>query len=174
MKRPRSDIKPDPLKTCTHCGTRLRRKRYRGVLESMLAFRRRKFCNRTCMAAAMVGMRSATPDNSRRQSQKTAKQMCEWCGTQRKGRNLHVHHLDGNPFNNAPMNLVTLCVKCHQQAHSPYFDQRTRRRLNCLYCEKPSVKTHLCNTHLTRKRKYGDPRVTSVYVPGAGWTPVRQ
>lgn len=31
---------------------------------------------------------------------------------------LSVHHYDGNHRNNAPSNLVTLCLNCHAEVHS--------------------------------------------------------
>jgi 5-methylcytosine-specific restriction endonuclease McrA len=32
---------------------------------------------------------------------------------------LEVHHADGNPGNNAPGNLATLCKSCHIDVHRP-------------------------------------------------------
>jgi 5-methylcytosine-specific restriction endonuclease McrA len=32
---------------------------------------------------------------------------------------LEVHHIDGNPFNNAAQNLRVLCDDCHVAAHLP-------------------------------------------------------
>lgn len=45
---------------------------------------------------------------------------CRRCGEQRKhwGIHLHVHHIDGNKFNNDESNLISLCSKCHALAHS--------------------------------------------------------
>ncbi|MEE9379672.1 MAG: hypothetical protein V3V33_16730 [Candidatus Lokiarchaeia archaeon] len=39
---------------------------------------------------------------------------CRVC-TQKK-KPLHVHHFDGNRFNNDPENLITLCVGCHKES----------------------------------------------------------
>lgn len=39
---------------------------------------------------------------------------CAVCGTTRK---LHVHHIDTNPRNNVPENLITLCSKHHAIHH---------------------------------------------------------
>lgn len=39
---------------------------------------------------------------------------CPGCGTRRDETTaIHVHHLDGNPTNNARGNLVGLCNQCH-------------------------------------------------------------
>ena len=51
---------------------------------------------------------------------------CEDCGKQcRKPeeqfdthrRTLTVHHIDGDPGNNAPENLIALCPRCHLMRH---------------------------------------------------------
>lgn len=41
---------------------------------------------------------------------------CYRCGhphDPKKGYTLTVHHLDGNPQNNSPKNLMALCQRCH-------------------------------------------------------------
>jgi|AntDeeMinimDraft_5_1070356.scaffolds.fasta_scaffold09072_2 5-methylcytosine-specific restriction endonuclease McrA len=43
------------------------------------------------------------------------------------GESLHVHHIDEDPTNNEPENLVTLCERCHNAFHSRARDTRWLR-----------------------------------------------
>lgn len=43
------------------------------------------------------------------------KDKCEWCGSK---KNLCVHHIDGNRYNNDLSNLITVCKRCHQNHHT--------------------------------------------------------
>lgn len=46
---------------------------------------------------------------------------CEQCGHLHEpaaGYMLTVHHIDGDPGNNAPENLVALCQRCHLALHA--------------------------------------------------------
>jgi len=46
------------------------------------------------------------------------KSKCEICGNDNmKHERPHVHHKDGDPFNNSPENLITLCRSCHNFQH---------------------------------------------------------
>lgn len=40
---------------------------------------------------------------------------CKLCNNSR--RELHIHHIDGNKFNNNINNLITLCNKCHYKTY---------------------------------------------------------
>ncbi len=40
---------------------------------------------------------------------------CAVCGG---GENLHVHHIDLDPTNDTPANLITLCGICHARVHT--------------------------------------------------------
>lgn len=42
------------------------------------------------------------------------KDKCEWCSSK---KNLCVHHIDGNRYNNDLNNLITVCKRCHQNHH---------------------------------------------------------
>lgn len=141
---------------CKNCGKELVRKRFNGRLEDNGAFRRRVFCNRECMAVAFEGqIKVMNPKNSRRQSVKHRLDACEDCG--RKATRLHNHHQNENPLLNVGSNLTTLCASCHKLRHSPNNDPMTGRRLPCLYCARPSRGKRLCETHLTRLKRYGHP-----------------
>lgn len=147
------------------------RKRFSGVLEDMAAFRKRVYCDRQCMKAAMEGTIKVQNDrNSHRQSRKQVKDACEVCGA--TGRRLHVHHKDGNGQNNNDSNLITLCVPCHRRWHSPYYTDMGRRRKPCQLCERPSQRKGLCGMHLQRLKKYGDPCLTKKRTP-SGYALVR-
>lgn len=45
---------------------------------------------------------------------------CQFCGKTEKanGRILDVHHIDGNPENCDPINLISLCINCHTRTRS--------------------------------------------------------
>jgi len=40
--------------------------------------------------------------------------ICQECGVKDK---INIHHIDENRKNNAPGNLISLCVICHRQKH---------------------------------------------------------
>lgn len=52
--------------------------------------------------------------------QKYRKDHCEYCGKQHLETKLTfvVHHRDGNPINDDPSNLITLCHSCHKLVHN--------------------------------------------------------
>lgn len=152
MGRPRL---PDPIKFCEACKKTLKRKMFQSAIEDRTAFKKRRFCDQKCMAVWMEGrIKVLTPKNSRRQSAKTVQAACEYCS--HIGR-LHVHHVDENPLNNATTNLKTLCNSCHRRSHSPNYTGIPPRKKPCSLCSKPLARRGLCNTHLTRFRKHGDP-----------------
>jgi len=60
------------------------------------------------------------PDIAKRVKDK-ADWRCSECGARhRRGYILTVHHIDGDPGNNSPENLVALCQRCHLPLHAPH------------------------------------------------------
>jgi deoxycytidylate deaminase len=45
------------------------------------------------------------------------KECCEICG---EAQNLEAHHIDKDIYNNDKSNILTLCIKCHNLAHTPH------------------------------------------------------
>ncbi len=43
---------------------------------------------------------------------------CRNAGCDGVRKRLHVHHIDHDPSNNAEVNLITLCIRCHRYHHS--------------------------------------------------------
>ena len=148
--------KQDPEKYCQNCGERMQRKRYKGVLEDMGAFRRRKFCNRKCMGDAQQ------KDNPTRSAlmKRAEKYRGNQCGECRSKENLQTHHMDGDLNNNNPSNLKTLCASCHAKWHWQNGKEMPRRQSSCKVCGKPARKLDMCQKHYQRFRKYGDPLLT--------------
>ena len=111
--------KPTPGQYCEQCGTRLERKRFEsGRLEDLGAFRRRKFCDQSCMAKAFdsrhrVDVKWMAAHHHARQimGEKVA------CATCLSTKALDVHHRDANHQNNSPENLIVLCRSCHMKVH---------------------------------------------------------
>ena len=55
--------KPDPIKTCSHCGKVLTRRRSGSRLEDLTQFTRRRFCDRLCFQEALRrGLDTIRPD----------------------------------------------------------------------------------------------------------------
>ncbi len=53
-------------------------------------------------------------------------QQCTVCGG---GKDLHIHHLDGDPTNDDPANLLTLCGICHARVHTELRREGGARRV---------------------------------------------
>jgi len=142
--------KPTPEKYCSWCGERLERKRLKnGKLESLLHFGKRKYCNRTCMAAAFDARESASDDwtTCHYHARKLVPEgCCEICGSPNA---TDVHHKDGNHENNLPENLQRICRGCHLKQH--------RTKHYCMICGKPVKGLGYCDKHYQRFKKYGDP-----------------
>src|SRR5690349_14976423 len=57
---------------------------------------------------------------------KYRKSYCERCRENPSG--LHVHHLNGNPADNRPDNLITLCAHCHMLMHRHERQPKKRKK----------------------------------------------
>lgn len=115
---------PEPKKHCLHCGQQLRRKRIGDRLEDLGVFKRRRYCDRTCMAAGM-NKPEVTKGAHLWRARKHRKDACEKCGATER---LHVHHRDENWRNNDPLNLMTLCPSCHLKLHWAQGEHTPKRR----------------------------------------------
>lgn len=103
--------KADPRKFCEICGVEFFRKRFNGRLEDRTRFLSRKTCGQSCGNSR----KSVQADSHRWRARQIHKRT--ECATCRSTQNLHVHHKDRNPANNAAENLVTLCASCHLKLH---------------------------------------------------------
>jgi hypothetical protein len=90
----------------------------------------------------------------RARAHKLMRTACEHCAATTR---LHVHHLDENPRNNRPSNLMTLCARCHRRWHWTHGRERLKRGSVCRICPAPSKGLGYCLKHYQRFRKYGDP-----------------
>ncbi len=41
---------------------------------------------------------------------------CELCGNKQRSH-MQIHHIDGDTSNNNPLNLMKLCINCHDDIH---------------------------------------------------------
>jgi hypothetical protein len=157
-------IKVAPEKYCQFCQKKLERKRYNGTLETLNAFKRRQYCDQTC---SDMGQRKAQPTLSalRKRAVAFRGSACECC---QATENLAIHHLDSNPANNAPTNLMTLCDSCHTKWHWQNGKKPWSQRSVCKYCNQPSRKLGMCQKHYQRYKNYGDPYLTKRKTR-AGW-----
>ena len=99
-----------PDKTCETCGKSFNRKRFNGRLEDPARYLSRRNCSQSCGNSKKEVTRDALHWRARKHRAET----CAECGTT---EGLHVHHVDRNPENNNPANLMTLCASCHLKLH---------------------------------------------------------
>jgi 5-methylcytosine-specific restriction endonuclease McrA len=88
----------------------MKRKRFNGRLEDRSRFLSRATCSQACGNTKSEVKSQTLHWRARRHRA----EMCKECGAT---AGLHVHHLDRNPANNEPTNLVTLCGSCHLKLH---------------------------------------------------------
>lgn len=146
--------KPTPLKHCEHCGKQLERKRLpNGDLECLVHFNRRKYCDKTCMAAAFdakpVKENPGWMTAHHHARKLVAPGPCAKCG---KPDASDVHHKDDDWQNNSPENLERICRSCHIKEHRP--------KASCRLCGKPVKGLGYCDKHYQRFKKWGDPLLT--------------
>ena len=142
--------KPDPEKYCAECGQRLARKRFKsGVLESLLHFGRRKFCNRVCMSKNFDARPSRTTEWSTTHYHSRKMLPPGPCADCSKPFGRDVHHIDLDYTNNSIENLVRLCRGCHVRRHRP--------KPSCSLCERPVKGYGYCDMHYQRFKRWGDP-----------------
>lgn len=154
MAHPR---KKEPKKYCLYCGELLQRKRYNGVLEDYQRFLKRKTCGVLCMAKWMEKEKK-TRSAYQKAALRYRKICCEGCGT---SKGLSIHHQDGDWTNNAPANLMTLCVSCHMKLH--WENGRVMPkwpRTFCSVCGKKAEGRGFCMNHYRHFMKYGNPLLT--------------
>jgi len=65
-------------------------------------------------------IRKAIPAHIQRQVYARARGRCERPRCSYHGK-LHIHHIDKNPSNNSPDNLIAVCPNCHQRIHDGSF-----------------------------------------------------
>lgn len=111
----------------------------------------------------------------RKRAEKLKLPECEECGAV---ANLHIHHMDMNPANNAPSNLKTFCASCHLRWHWKHGNHRASMQMppqSCIVCEKalPRLWGGMCQKHYQRFRKYGDPLMTKLKI-GSSFELVRE
>jgi len=75
-------------------------------------------CRDCCIITQMNPTCSENTSRGRKECQSQKKSMCEICDHDGSISELHVHHIDVNPMNNAISNLQTLCEKCHKIVHA--------------------------------------------------------
>jgi 5-methylcytosine-specific restriction endonuclease McrA len=148
-------IKPTPVKHCLQCGSKMERNRFAsGRREDLAVFNRRKYCNRKCMASAMV-QEDPTRDAYRKRIRHLREEQCGDCGSI---ENLSINHKDRNWRNNQPDNLETLCSSCHTKKH---WDEPGRlfvaKWTPCKICGEKSRRHGYCQKHYFRVKKHGDP-----------------
>lgn len=130
---------------------------------------RRVYCDRACMAAGMV-REDVSLAAHRWRAQRARGESCAECGTT---EGLHAHHRDGDPSNDAPENIETLCASCHLKWHWRH-GKKSKPRAMCSVCGEPARKRGLCDRHFQRWKKYGDPRLTKKKAGAHGFVLVRE
>lgn len=111
------NTKPTPNKSCEWCGKEFNRKRVGKdqALECYSNYMRRRFCSISCSVQRQHATEPPTEAAARKRAQKRNGGSCEACS---KTTETVVHHVNGNPKDNRPENLQTLCSPCHSFWHA--------------------------------------------------------
>lgn len=106
-----------PTKYCEWCNVPFNRKRVgkNNQLECVANYMSRRFCSISCSVSMQHAEKPKTAAASRKRAMKYAGESCEACG---HTEGLVVHHVNGNPMDNATGNLQTLCSPCHSYWHA--------------------------------------------------------
>lgn len=146
-------------KNCSNCSKPLERQRYNGQLEDRTRYASRRFCGLACSGAAH---RSDAPSETviRRRYTHLRGTICETCQSDQQ---IQLHHIDSNPENNDPTNLMTLCAPCHARWHWEHGKKASAKTnpVCCVVCGKEErwrIKRGMCQMHYQRWKKYGDPQ----------------
>src|SRR5581483_3263021 len=152
---------PDEAKNCEQCGRPLARTKYGGQLEDRARFKARRFCDLTCSGAFH---RKATPTLGalRKRHLPSRGMVCQQCGSQHL---VSLHHIDENPANNDPTNVMTLCGSCHTKWHWQHGKMATpKRATECSVCGRTPthpndhIRRGMCQMHYQRWKRHGDPQ----------------
>ena len=68
---------------------------------------------------------------------------CHWCSSKREWAKLTVDHLDDNPKNNDPNNLVPACPTCNNQRQSSRDKRRVAMRSDANFYEHGGERLHI-------------------------------
>lgn len=139
---------PTPEKYCEWCGKKLeRRPLASGYYEPLAYFNQRKYCSLKCSNTAAGKERESMPTESPKTSRQRARKIVPYCRCEICGKDgyTEVHHIDKNPLNNSPDNLIRLCKSCHSFQHA--------ERAACVVCGLPAKGHNLCDKHWQAWRK---------------------
>lgn len=112
--------KPDIVRYCEVCGTKIVRRKRPSGLEKYKQFVTRRTCSSPeCRAALLRGPRTkagfgASKSSLSRYAREHLKDACDICGTTEQ---LEAHHRDEDRTNNTADNIATLCKPCHLWLH---------------------------------------------------------
>jgi hypothetical protein len=139
-----------PMKTCEYCKKELLRKRKpSGKLEANSSFSLRRFCNSKCRGDFTTSKNECLESSVRQRTlklyPKEGLEKCSICDDSEM--KLQRHHIDKNPYNNLPENILICCQNCHAKEHQKngVWGKGKKQRI-CISCNQIFV-------HKNRRRK---------------------